>query len=70
MKKVIAIILIPVMFSFGEPKKFKVELTVEEWNAVYEVVDKSTAPHTQVEAVKKVIAEQINAQIKDTTIKK
>jgi hypothetical protein len=69
MKKALVFILVISLLSFTG-KKYKVELSIEEWNAIYEVVDKSTAPHTQVEAVKSILRTQLEPQLKDTTIKK
>lgn len=67
MKKAIffAIILIvsAAIFSFRSEKKMKAELTVEQWQAVLNVIDHSTAPHTDVKAVQGWLVEQLQAQI-------
>jgi uncharacterized membrane protein len=45
--------------SKQEEKKYKVELTVQEWSIVLEVIDKSTAPHTTVISASKAIIDQV-----------
>lgn len=71
MKKLfIALTLLTLLsFNTNEDKKLKVELTVNEWNAVLQVIDQSNAPHLNVEAVKKVLIDQLKAQM-DTTKRK
>lgn len=71
MKKIfIALTLITLLsFNTAEEKKLKVELTINEWNAVLNVIDQSNAPHLNVEAVKKIMVDQLSAQI-DTTKRK
>lgn len=46
-----------------EPKKLKVELTAQEWQAVLDVCEQSTAPHIQVKSVQNAIVEQLKPQI-------
>ena len=47
------------------PKKLKVELTVQEWEAVLAVIEQSTASHIQVKAVAAELVQQLQPQIKD-----
>jgi hypothetical protein len=47
------------------PKKLKVELTVQEWEAVLAVIEQSTASHIQVKAVSAELVKQLQPQIKD-----
>jgi hypothetical protein len=47
-----------------ELAKLKVELTVQEWEAVLSVVDQSTAPHLQVKSVSTELVKQLQPQIK------
>jgi hypothetical protein len=44
--------------------KLKVELTVQEWEAVLAVVDQSTAAHIQVKSVSAELVKQLQPQIK------
>jgi hypothetical protein len=44
--------------------KLKVELTVQEWEAVLAVVDQSTAAHIQVKSVAAELIKQLQSQIK------
>jgi hypothetical protein len=44
--------------------KLKVELTVQEWEAVLAVVDQSTAAHIQVKSVAAELIKQLQPQIK------
>jgi hypothetical protein len=71
MKAILIALVLITLFSFkgNEEKKYKVEGTLEQWNAIYQVIDLSTAPHVQVEEVKKFLATQFAAQM-DTTKKK
>lgn len=48
-----------------EPVKLKVELTVQEWEAVLAVIEQSTSPHIQVKAVSAELIKQLQPQIKD-----
>lgn len=48
-----------------EPQKLKVELTVQEWEAVLAVIEQSTSPHIQVKAVAAELVKQLQPQIKD-----
>jgi len=46
-------------------KKLKVELTVQEWEAVLAVIEQSTSPHIQVKSVAAELVKQLQPQIKD-----
>jgi len=46
-----------------EVKKLKVELTVQEWEAVLSVVDNSTSAHIQVKSVSAELVKQLQAQL-------
>lgn len=48
-----------------EPQKLKVELLVQEWEAVLAVIEQSSAPHIQVKAVAAELVKQLQPQIKD-----
>ena len=48
-----------------EPQKLKVELTVQEWEAVLAVIENSTSPHIQVKSVSAELIKQLQPQIKD-----
>jgi hypothetical protein len=48
-----------------EIQKLKVELTVQEWEAVLAVIEQSTASHVQVKAVATELVKQLQPQIKD-----
>jgi hypothetical protein len=48
-----------------QPVKLKVELTVQEWEAVLAVIEQSTSPHIQVKAVAAELIKQLQPQIKD-----
>ena len=48
-----------------EPQKLKVELTVQEWEAVLAVIEQSTSPHIQVKSVAAELVKQLQPQIKD-----
>ena len=48
-----------------EPVKLKVELTVQEWEAILAVIEHSTSPHIQVKAVSAELIKQLQPQIKD-----
>lgn len=50
--------------SQPEEKKYRIDVTLNEANALLYCLDKSTAEHTTVAALSKLIADQINAQIK------
>ena len=45
--------------------KLKVELTVQEWEAILAVIEQSTSPHIQVKAVSAELIKQLQPQIKD-----
>lgn len=48
-----------------EPQKLKVELLVQEWEAVLAVIEQSSAPYIQVKAVAAELVKQLKPQIKD-----
>jgi hypothetical protein len=48
-----------------EPEKLKVELTVQEWEAVLAVIEQSTSPHIQVKSVAAELIKQLQPQVKD-----
>ena len=48
-----------------EAVKLKVELTVQEWEAILAVIEQSTSPHIQVKAVSAELIKQLQPQIKD-----
>jgi len=48
-----------------EVQKLKVELAVQEWEAVLAVIEQSTASHIQVKAVAAELVKQLQPQIKD-----
>jgi hypothetical protein len=48
-----------------EPVKLKVELTVQEWEAVLAVIEQSTSPHIQVKSVAAELIKQLQPQIKN-----
>ena len=48
-----------------EVQKLKVELTLQEWEAVLAVIEQSTSPHIQVKSVAAELVKQLQPQIKD-----
>jgi ribosome-associated translation inhibitor RaiA len=48
-----------------EVQKLKVELTVQEWEAILAVIEQSTSPHIQVKSVSAELVKQLQPQIKD-----
>jgi hypothetical protein len=48
----------------AEPVKLKVELTVQEWEAVLAVIEQSTSPYIQVKSVAAELIKQLQPQIK------
>ena len=48
-----------------EIQKLKVELTVQEWEAILAVIEQSTSPHIQVKSVVAELVKQLQPQIKD-----
>ena len=48
-----------------QPEKLKVELTLQEWEAVLAVIEQSTSPHIQVKSVAAELIKQLQPQIKD-----
>ena len=48
-----------------EIQKLKVELSVQEWEAILAVIEQSTSPHIQVKAVATELIKQLQPQIKD-----
>jgi hypothetical protein len=65
MRKLI-IILFVLFSSFNTEKKYTVELTIQQWKDVVEVIDQSNANHQKVKAVQSWIIPQLNSQL-DTT---
>ena len=49
----------------SEIQKLKVELAVQEWEAVLAVIEQSTSTHIQVKAVAAELVKQLQPQIKD-----
>jgi len=45
--------------------KLKVELTVQEWEAVLAVIENSTSAHIQVKSVAAELVKQLQPQVKD-----
>lgn len=71
MKKIVlAIASLLVLLSFTESKTYRVELTIEQWQTVVEVMENSNAPHQQVKAAQQWVIPQLQNQLKDTTVKK
>lgn len=70
MKKAIAIVLIAGLFAFNQEKKLKVELTAQQWEAIFQQLDKSAAPHNEIKITTGWLLDQLTPQLKDTTIKK
>ena len=48
-----------------EQPKLKVELTVQEWEAVLAVIENSTSAHIQVKAVASELVKQLEPQVKN-----
>lgn len=48
-----------------EVQKLKVELTVQEWEAVLAVIEQSTSPHIQVKSVAAELVKQLQPQVND-----
>ena len=48
-----------------EVQKLKVELTVQEWEAVLAVIEQSTSPHIQVKSVAAELIKQLQPQVND-----
>lgn len=48
-----------------EIQKLKVELAVQEWEAILAVIEQSTSPHIQVKAVSAELVKQLQPQVKD-----
>ena len=49
----------------SEIQKLKVELAVQEWEAILAVIEQSTSPHIQVKAVSAELVKQLQPQVKD-----
>ena len=49
----------------SEIQKLKVELSVQEWEAILAVIEQSTSPHIQVKSVAAELVKQLQPQIKD-----
>ena len=48
-----------------EVQKLKVELTLQEWEAVLAVIEQSTSPHIQVKSVAAELIKQLQPQVND-----
>ena len=48
-----------------QTEKLKVELSVQEWEAILAVIEQSTSPHIQVKAVSAELIKQLQPQLKD-----
>ena len=48
-----------------EVQKLKVELTLQEWEAVLAVIEQSTSPHIQVKSVAAELVKQLQPQVND-----
>ena len=48
-----------------EVQKLKVELTIQEWEAVLAVIEQSTSPHIQVKSVAAELVKQLQPQVND-----
>ena len=48
-----------------EPQKLKVELLINEWEAVLAVIENSTSAHIQVKSVAAELVKQLQPQVKD-----
>lgn len=46
-----------------EVQKLKVELTVQEWEAVLAVIEQSTSPHIQVKSISAELVKQLQPQV-------
>jgi hypothetical protein len=70
MRKLIIILtvipIIVVLAGFKAEKKYTVELSLEQWKTVAEVIDNSGSSHQKVKAVQSWIIPQLNNQL-DTT---
>lgn len=51
--------------TIAEPQILKVELLLQEWEAVFAVIEQSTASHIQVKSVVAELVKQLKPQIKD-----
>lgn len=48
-----------------EPQILKVELPMNEWLAIYSVIEKSASPYIQVNAILNELDKQLKPQVKD-----
>lgn len=46
-----------------EPQKLKVELSVQEWEAVLSVIEQSTAPYIQAKSIATELVKQLQPQL-------
>lgn len=67
MKKLLAVLAVILLFSFQTEKKYKVELSIEQWQQVINVIDESNASNLQVKAVKSWIIQPLQEQLKDSS---
>ena len=49
----------------AEQSKLKVELLIQEWEAVLAVIENSTSAHIQVKSVAAELVKQLQPQVKD-----
>ena len=62
---VVLIIAVSILLSFGtkQEKKYRLEVTLEEANALVSCLEQSQAPAVTVNAIIKLVAGQINPQL-------
>ena len=68
------LLLIPILFLFSfktnEEKTAIVKLSVSQWQLIFNIMEQSNAPHVDVIKAEKLILEQVNKQLIDTSMKK
>jgi hypothetical protein len=69
MKKTLILLLVIACASFvPQPeKKLKVELSAQQWQAIINQLDNSSAPHNEVKITTGWLVEQLRPQLIDTT---
>ena len=65
-----ALLFISLTSQAPKPKEYTVTLSLQAWEAVLDVIDKSTAAHSTVREVQQIILPQLQKQLADTTGKK
>lgn len=64
----VAVAISLVAFTNQQQQSLKVELPIEAWQEVLDVIEQSNAPHQQVKAVQKALLSQLQEQLQaDTT---